>query len=64
MSVSHVLHCVESSFMAARKEFENCVEFDIFVFFFLLLHVCTFNKVIKLKATIYTFFRLKIYALG
>ena len=55
------VYCVESSFTAARKEFENCVEFDIVVF---LLFLCTFSKVIKLKATIHTFFRLKIRVLG
>ena len=31
--------CVESSCTAARKDFESCVEFDIFVFFYLSLTI-------------------------
>ena len=53
-------NCVESSCTTARKEFENCVELDIFVFS-CFLH--TLHKIIKLKATIYTFFRLNICVL-
>ena len=44
--------CAESSCTAARKEFENCVELDIFVFF---LFLRTLYKIIKLKATILFF---------
>ena len=47
-----VFLCAESSCTAARKEFENCVELDIFVFF---LFLRTLYKIIKLKATILFF---------
>ena len=36
---------------------KTCVEFDIFVFF---LFLRTLYKIVKLKAMIYTFFRLQI----